>query len=92
MQKLKCSGVYCGVPISNMSHVLPISPKGIEDSYFGSWGALRTLITVTHLEDNLKVIKSTNVMSEDFWLLGYNKFIIIIIINFTKNIFINFEQ
>ncbi|XP_027844536.1 uncharacterized protein LOC114125192 isoform X1 [Aphis gossypii] len=76
MQKLRCSRVHCGIPISNMSYVVPISPKGIEDSYCGSWGALHTLVTVTHLEDNLKVIKSRDVMSEYFWRIGYKNSII----------------
>lgn len=76
MQKLRCTGVNCGIPISNMSYVLPISPKGIEDNVYESWGSFRSLVTVTRLEDRLKIITVTDVSSRYFSFLGYDRFII----------------
>jgi len=74
MQKLRCSSEYCGVPISNMSYVLPISPEGIEDSYCGSWGSLHSLVTVTHLEDRLKEIAVKDLTFK--YVYRYDRFII----------------
>ncbi|KAE9543519.1 hypothetical protein AGLY_002319 [Aphis glycines] len=71
MQKLRCTKAKCGITISNMSCVLPISPEGKEDSYCGSWGSLHSLITVTHLEDRLKVIVVKN-LSSKYFAHGYD--------------------
>ncbi|XP_025203370.1 protein cereblon-like [Melanaphis sacchari] len=73
MQKLKCTGLNCDIPITNMSYVLPISPEGLEDSYFGSWGEFHAMVTVTDLENGLNVITVKN-LSEYF--PGYNSAII----------------
>lgn len=74
MQKIRCTGVNCGIAISNMSYLLPISFEGIEEKYFSPWGSVRSFVTITQPEDRLKVI-AVRVPSSKF-ILGYNNSLI----------------